>query len=199
MRVLATLVITLLSLSALTLASDWDIPDLKKTVLRLERTASDGAVGICSAVVYAPGKALTAAHCVDHSNADFTLAGRHATVIEQNRGLDIATMKFKPKDEVPIVLATSVPKAGREVAMIGFAFGKPDLHAQFGRVANSRDQDGYTVLNMDTIFGDSGGAVIDRKGQLVGIVSAIYANGPAHLGLAVPIDTVRDFIEEDKK
>jgi S1-C subfamily serine protease len=51
-------------------------------------------------------------------------------------------------------------------------------------------------VNADLIFGDSGGAVINYQGQLVDMSSAIYDQGPAHMGVAVPVETLRSFMKQ---
>jgi S1-C subfamily serine protease len=52
------------------------------------------------------------------------------------------------------------------------------------------------IVSADVIFGNSGGAAIDSSGCLIGMVSAIRAQGPAHLGMMVPVSAIRDFVEQ---
>jgi S1-C subfamily serine protease len=156
----------------------------------------DGDRGTCSSVIFAEGFALTAAHCVQGDGLDVTIDGRYATVHRSNRLLDLAVVKFAPRASDVIVPMGATPDRGREVAIIGFAFAKRDPTATFGRVAVPRDEEGFLVLNADVIFGQSGCPVINRQGRLVGITSAIQANGPAHLGLAIPVTTVAEFVAD---
>ena len=151
----------------------------------------------CSAVVLSDGYALTAAHCVDEPGAEFTIAGRTAEAVKKNRILDIAVVRFLAKDAVPMPLAPSTPSVGAEVAIAGFAAGMPDLYLQFGHVARPRDPDGQLVLNVEAFHGDSGGAVLDKRGRLVGIISARYDDGGgATFTYAIPVDQIRDFAAE---
>lgn len=190
------LVMLSIGLAATVRADDWALPKIDQQVLRLEVATQGGDRSTCSAVIVASGYALTAAHCVDASGVDLTLAGRYATVHRSNRLLDLAVVKFVPRTSDVIVPLGALPDRGREVAIVGFAFSKRDPTATFGRVAVSKDEEGFLVLNADVIFGQSGCPVINRQGQLVGITSAIQSEGPAHLGLAVPVTTVKEFISD---
>lgn len=176
-------------------ADDWSLPNISKQVLRLESATEGGGKGTCSSVIFAPGYALTAGHCVG-KDVDVTIDGRYAVVYRSNRLLDLAVIKFTPHASDMIVPLGKTPERGREVAIVGYAFAKRDPTATFGRVAVPVDEDGYLVLNADVLQGQSGCPVIDRKGHLIGITSAIQFNGPAHLGLAVTIDTVTDFVSD---
>lgn len=181
----------------LLLALGWPdvLPTVEPAVQRLTMANKDNEGGTCSAVIFKAGYALTAAHCVD-GDYDFVIGGRAASVERSNRILDLAVVKFLSRTtDGSVVLALKTPSKGTEIAALGFAFGKKDLHSQFGYIANEKDEDGYVVLNMDIIFGDSGGIIFDKKGRLIGITSAIQNQGPAHLGLAIPVETVREFIE----
>jgi S1-C subfamily serine protease len=167
------------------------------SVLRLDVADADGGEGTCSVAVIAPGVAVTAAHCVDGTDLDFTVDGRSATVAVKNRILDLAVVKFPARStDTPVQFAPSSPKVGAEVVAKGFAFAKKDVHAQYGRVACQKDEDGYLVSDLTLIFGDSGGPLFDAKGRLVGVNVAIQFQGPARLALAVPVETVLEFVRE---
>jgi S1-C subfamily serine protease len=178
-------------------ASAQESEPVMASVLRLEVADADHDRGVCSSVVIAPGVAVTAAHCVDGENLDFTVDGRAATVAVKNRILDLAVVRFPSRTtDKAVPFAPATPKVGAAVVAKGFAFAKKDVHSQFGRVACQKDEDGYLVSDMNLIFGDSGGPLLDAKGRLVGINVAIYSQGPAHLALAVPVETVLEFVRE---
>jgi S1-C subfamily serine protease len=193
-------------------AADWPtlVPGFTSQVPRVQmQRGPDDGKGTCSAVVFevdADGvaHALTAAHCVTHDPTeqfDLTLNGRNARVAQVNRISDLAIVQFRSsKDTKAITLATTSPPAGSEVAVAGFAFGVDDIVVQFGRVAQSHNRETKTIwINGDIIFGDSGGAIIDEQGRLVGLTSSVYASGPAHIGAAVRIETVLDFLDDYKQ
>jgi S1-C subfamily serine protease len=179
-------------------AADWVpiVKDLARKVPRIE-ILRDGKEdpGTCSAVVInaIDGFALSAAHCFDRSSQEsVTLNGRHAEVARMNTLLDLAVLRFEPHGEHTMCLGTE-PLLGSETLIVGFAFGSKGLHVQAGNVSNVLDED-RLIVAADVIFGDSGGAAIDSSGCLIGMVSAIRSAGPAHLGLMVPVSTIRDFV-----
>ena len=176
----------------------------EQSVPRVEIQVGDSK-GVCSSVVFdidseGVASALTAAHCVNHAptvHMDLTVNGRNASVVSFNNLLDLAIIQFKPKHEVAIQLARVSPRAGTEVAVVGFAFGVEDMVAQFGRVAQTLNKETKTLwLNADLIFGDSGGALININGELVGINTRIYGQSVAHLGGAVPVEAVQDYVDD---
>lgn len=180
------------------------VPQVNKSVPRVEIQKS-GTAGVCSAVVFLVdgdgfAHALTAGHCVQKSSEteriDLTVNGRTAVVTASNSILDLAVLKFRRRDETPILLAASVPKAGTQVAVVGYAFGVEELVTQFGYIAQSYNRESKTTwINADLIFGDSGGPALDHEGKLVGINSRIYYQGPAHIAAVVTVDALRDYLD----
>lgn len=168
-----------------------------------------GDTGVCSSVVFEIDKdgfahALTAAHCVDrqpNERIDVTVNGRNAVAIHSNSILDLAILRFRARGETPIAMATVSPKAGAQVAVIGYAFGVEELVHQFGYIAQQFNRESKSMwINIDLIFGDSGGPLVDMQGRLIGINSRIYSGGltgqMAHIGAAVPIEALLDFIDD---
>ncbi len=183
------------------------ITQTSSAVPRLEMQIGDKA-GVCSGIVFevdADGNAaaLTAAHCVDHDatqHFDLTANGRHAEVVTYNRLLDLAIIHFRARKEQPVAIATTTPEDGSEVMVIGYAFGVEDLVKQFGHVAQGYNRETKSIwIDAMTIFGDSGGAVVDADGKLIAVTSRIYSGGltgqAAHIAAAVPVDAIHDFID----
>lgn len=184
------------------ITTDWAaiVKPATKQVPRLE-ILKDGSdtPGICSGVVInkAAGYVLTAAHCVqgDAKHLSVTVNGRHAEIARANRLLDLAIVRTILKDEQEMALALASPDIGAEVAVLGYAFGVEKMAVQFGRVSQFNGETKTLWLNLDLIFGDSGGPAIDAHGHLIGINSRIYYSGPAHMAAVVPVEQVRDFVE----
>lgn len=186
--------------------SDWAarVPSVAPSVPRVE-IAKAGQTGVCSAVVFLIdpdgfAHALTAGHCVQKASEseriDLTVNGRTAAVTHSNGILDLAVLKYRAKDDTPIVLAPDMPAAGSHVAIVGYAFGVEELVVQFGYVAQTYNRESKTTwINADIIFGDSGGAAVDAQGRLVGINSRIYYQGPAHIAAVVTVDALRDYLD----
>jgi S1-C subfamily serine protease len=182
-------------------ATDWVsvVRDIESRVPRVQIAWADGSSGSCSAVFInaTTGYLVSAAHCFDGPvEPHITVASRDAAIVRSNRILDLALLRVTPrKGDVTVPLAAETPQRGTEVAVAGYAFGFAQLSTQYGRLALPyRLEDGTQLVNVDLIAGDSGGAVIDSSGALVGIVSAVIAHGPMHLGVVVPVERLRDYV-----
>lgn len=183
-------------------ATDWVpvVKEIERKVPRVQIAKADGNQGTCSAVFLnaSTGFLVTAAHCVDTDPLPhITVAGRDAAVVRVNRVLDLAVLRVDTKKtDVTCLLAKETPPRGTEVAVAGYAFGLQQLSMQFGRMSLPfLNEDGVQLVNIDMVAGDSGGAVLDATGSLVGLVSGVRAYGPMHLGVAIPVETIRDYAE----
>ena len=185
--------------------ADWVtlIPIVESSIVKLE-AAKGESKGLCTAVIFEIDKddyaaALTAAHCVAHQpteKLDLTVSGRNAVVVDSNSLLDLAIVRYHArKHEKAIPLADALPYKGSEVMVVGYPFGVEEIAEQFGHVAQHNKETKTTWLNVDLIFGNSGGAAVDGTGKLVGINSAIISQGPAHLGAVVTIEHVQDYVD----
>ena len=185
-------------LLAFLLLTDWTatVKPAKASVVRLEMQRGEGR-GLCSAVVInaEAGYAVTMAHCTgtDPKTLSLTASGRHAELIRWNEILDLAVIKFDVKGETQIALAKATPEEGKEIAIIGFAYGSRQLHTQYGHVSLPLDDESQRLmLDATVIFGDSGGMAINQSGELVGMTSAIKTAGGS-LAVMLPVESVRDF------
>ena len=179
--------------------TDWSgtLKPLLSAVPRLEMQDSEGGGGLCSGVVINKdaGFVLTAAHCVD-GEPDLTINGRHGMVGRVNRILDLAVVRFNVKDEAEIEIADASPETGAEIAVVGYPFGIEKVAAQFGRVTQPFNQETKTIwVDAPIIPGNSGGAILDSNGRLVGITSRVYYSGPSVIGAAIPVEVINDFVE----
>jgi S1-C subfamily serine protease len=173
-----------------------------KQVVRLEISIDGAEPGRCSGVVVDrdAGHVVTAAHCVDRKPTEsiaITANGRHAEVVKINSLLDLAVLRTKLKDDAAITLAAVTPPPGTPIAIIGFAYGDPDVMAQFGYVSQTKNNlTKLVLLNADVIGGDSGGAAIDAQGRLVAINSQVYPWYSSGLAGSVSIEQIREFAED---
>lgn len=187
------------------LAADWValIPQVDQSIAKVEIDKA-GRKGICTAVPFnreADGMmaAFTAAHCVDHQPSeriDLTVSDRTAYVVDYNKIIDIAIVRYRPRSgEVPIPIAKELPKPGEEVMIVGYPFGVERVGRQFGHVSQHNKETKTTWLDVNLIFGDSGGAAVNAAGELVGVNSAIVSEGPAHVGMVVTVEQLQDYVD----
>lgn len=134
-----------------------------------------------------------------------------ADLIDEAPELDFAILKIAGKGEVfapaPIGSSSSM-SVGDEVLAIGSPFGLPQT-TTFGIVSNTRrtmtvgNQTFTDFIQTDapTNPGSSGGALVNVKGEVIGINTAIYSPTRAFsgIGFARPIDSAKaafsDFME----
>jgi S1-C subfamily serine protease len=199
MRVLLSAVgLIVLTLGTAHARTDWTViaKSLAKQVPRLEIEDASGK-GVCAGVVVnaKAGFALTCAHCTgtDDAKVSITLNGRHAKLARANTLLDLAVVRFNHKDEQEMPLAEETGPIGTEIAIAGFMLAAEDLHVQFGRIASRKGKEGGIVVDGVVLPGDSGGALVNAAGQLVGINNRYY--GGTAVGIAIPVEKIRDFVE----
>ncbi|HEU0316621.1 MAG TPA: trypsin-like peptidase domain-containing protein, partial [Solirubrobacteraceae bacterium] len=170
---------------------------------RRTRTGGEAPAGAGSAVVLTPdGFLLTCAHVVSGPNA------RGQASFVDGRELDFAVVGVDPLSDLAVVRADGrdlVPAALGEaerlrVGQLVVAIGNPHGYAgsvtagvvsALGRSLPARS--GGTVRTIDDVIqtdaalnpGNSGGALADSRGRVVGINTALAGIG---LGLAVPIN-----------
>jgi len=185
-------------------------PD-EQTIPRQERSLGSGVI------VSPEGYILTANHVIEGADPDgvkVSLAdGREfsARVVGTDPQTDIAVLKVDAKDlPKPITIADSDKiEVGDVVMAIGNPFGvgqtvTAGIVSATGRtslgILNQRNLAGYeNFIQTDAPInqGNSGGALIDAEGRLIGIATAIMSPSRANagIGFAVPANMARFVME----
>lgn len=88
-------------------------------------------------------------------------------------------LEVSPRDEIDF---------GENIAYMGFPMGVAAMYS--GHFTGVRD-DGYQVGSISGFFGASGSAVVDSKGQVIGVFSAISSRFP-QLSIFTPLESVQD-------
>ena len=129
-----------------------------------------------------------------------------AAIVGTDIQTDIAVLKVDYSEDLPCVTLGSSDslQTGELVVAIGNALGTLDDTVTVGVVsALDREikKDGYTidVIQTDAAInnGNSGGPLINSFGEVIGITNAKMVTSTSEgLGFAIPIDTVKDIIED---
>ncbi len=177
---------------------------LAPAVVQIETTK-----GLGSGFIYdESGLIMTASHVTDGAGtvdvrmADGTrLTG---TVVGEDPSTDVAVVKIEPPKDMPVAtLATGVTvKVGQTAIAIGSPFGL-DQSVTAGivsAVGRSAETPGGVIPAIQTDApinsGNSGGALADRTGRIIGINDSIAtggsnATGNLGIGFAIPIDIAK--------
>jgi S1-C subfamily serine protease len=181
-----------------------------------------GQAGLGSGfVVSADGEIATNAHVVTSGEGPNIRRARHvyvqfddhnqvpATIVGADPNADVALLRVDPAGLTlrPLPLGSSGNLVvGAPVAAIGSPFGEPES-LSVGVVSGlDRTIDSLTnfqisgAIQTDAAInrGNSGGPLVDARGQVIGINSQIQSTsgGGEGVGFAVPIDTVKRSLDE---
>ena len=173
---------------------------------RAQRSLGSGVI------VDASGLVITNNHVIENMNeVKVALADKRefeASIVLRDHRTDLAMLKIKsPSDIAPMPLGDSDHlEVGDFVMAIGNPFGVGQTVTQGIISALARTQVGSSdyqfFIQTDAAInpGNSGGALVDLKGHLVGINTAIYSqSGGSHgIGFAIPASMVRAVVETAK-
>ena len=181
------------------------IRQARKGVVRINvQACGDGGNG--SGFVIGPGLVATAAHVVrGASRIQLEPEGGAAvtaTVIGSSDGEDLALLRADgPVDAQTLLFAGTDPDIGEEVIALGYPLGLPFTATQGAITGEGReltvDGTDYTGLfQTDAAVnpGNSGGAIIDAQGRVVGVVVA-GGDGTEGIGFGVPGTRAQQVLE----
>lgn len=123
----------------------------------------------------------------------------NARVANKAPAFDIAVLKVaQPAASQPVIPMASAYslKPGQEIIVIGSALGTLQNSVSRGIVSGLRSSGGATLVQTDAAVnpGNSGGPMLDRNGNVVGITTMGY-KGAEGLNFGVAIDHARDLVE----
>jgi serine protease Do len=178
-----------------------------QTITRKEQSLGSGVI------VSADGYVLTANHVVEGADPDgvkvaLAASGKEFTakIVGTDPPTDIAVLKIDATGLSSLALANSDQlEVGDVVLAIGNPFGVGQtvtmgIVSGVGRTSLGIIPEGYeNFIQTDAAInqGNSGGALVDAEGRLVGINTAIFSRtgGNIGVGFAVPINLARSVME----
>lgn len=176
------------------------------TPRRTEPSASLGAGFIISA----DGLIITNAHVIANANSiHIKVAGNNkdyvAKIIGQDKSSDIALIKITTKYKLPYASlgSSQALQVGQWVAAFGNPYGYSHTMTKGIISAKGREIDElnrFPFLQTDASInkGNSGGPLVNMRGQVIGVNSAIDARAQG-IGFAIPIDNVKSILKELKQ
>lgn len=175
------------------------LPQAAMSLLRVY-AASGAATSAASAIVVAPGRAVTSCHVLGKAKqAAVSRSGEgvSAELLAADRRHDLCLLGNDALRAAParIAPATSV-SVGDAVFAVGYTAGR--FAFSEGRIEALYTMDGSHVIRTSAGFaaGASGGGLFDGEGRLVGLLT-FYRHGPAgSTYFAVPADWIGDLLSK---
>ena len=177
-----------------------------------DRTMKEQSLG-SGVIISTDGYILTANHVVEGADPDgvkvaYASGGKQYTakIVGTDPPTDVAVLKIDATDASAVAIADSDKlEVGDVVLAIGNPFGigqtvTMGIVSALGRTSLGIIPEGYeNFIQTDAAInqGNSGGALIDAEGRLVGINTAIFSpsGGNAGVGFAVPANLARSVME----
>lgn len=161
-----------------------------------------------SGVIVSPqGYVLTNNHVIAHA-ADIQVLlydGRiaKASLVGADEESDLAVLKIDASNPPVIPIATGTLRPGDVVLAIGNPLGLNQtvtmgIVSAIGRQLNSSSAEDFIQTDAAINLGNSGGALVNAEGQLVGINTLLIgkAAGAEGIGFAIPITTAKKVLDQ---
>ena len=169
-------------------------------------------IGTGSGVIISPdGYIVTNNHVIDNANElEITLNNNKiykATLVGADSETDIALLKIETDNDLPYLPFgdSDSMKLGEWVLAVGNPFNLTStvtagIVSAKARDLNSRDQNHQSFIQTDAAVnpGNSGGALVNTAGQLIGINTAITSQTGSYVGysFAVPSNIAKKVVED---
>ena len=171
------------------------------TYARREQTLGSGVI------VSAQGYVLTNYHVISHATDIQVLLydGRvaRAAVVGSDEETDLAVLKIDAGNLPVIQLADAKPRPGDVVLAIGNPLGLNQtvtmgIVSAMGRQLNASSAEDFIQTDAAINLGNSGGALVNAEGRLVGINTALIgkAANAEGIGFAIPAGTAKRVLDQ---
>jgi S1-C subfamily serine protease len=206
-------------LQAIASKVDPAIVDINTVVKTAQGTGQAAGTGM---ILTSSGEILTNNHVVEGATSvNVTIAGRSgtytATVVGVDPTADVALIQVQGVSGLPTVTLadSSTLKVGDPVVALGNALGQGGTPSETAgnvtalnqsitasaSLGSSEQLSGMIQMNAQISPGDSGGAVVNSAGQVVGMITAGASQGysstaPTTVGFAVPASAARSVVDQ---
>jgi len=126
-----------------------------------------------------------------------------ASVVGADPDTDLAVLKVHASDLPVIHIASKPPRVGDVVLAIGNPFGigqtvTMGIISATRRQLNNFSPEDFIQTDAAINFGNSGGALVNASGDLVGINTALLgrASGAEGIGFAIPVSTAKNVLDQ---
>lgn len=139
---------------------------------------------------------LTAAHCEPQGeNPKFLVDGTNAYKIYVDYRKDLLVLRANSIDKPALRLAVANPQWGEEVATLGFGWALEFPMFRVSHISNPRFEieslsGPFVVVDTSYVGGQSGGPVVNTRGEVVSIVQRGDNDGT--FGFGVGAETIKD-------
>jgi serine protease Do len=158
---------------------------------------------------------ITNRHVVEDEDASYTVifsdgTKKEATVLSKDTVLDIAFVKLEGNGYKALNLGSSESlKVGQSVIAIGNALGEFSNTVSTGIISGlqrnivATDSRGLSAEELNGVIqtdasinqGNSGGPLLDIKGNVIGVNVAVAGGTAENIGFAIPVDLVKDLVQ----
>jgi S1-C subfamily serine protease len=141
---------------------------------------------------------------------DFDQTGQSSYLMEivaHDKKADLAVLRFK-QDTIPFTLFSPILpdgielKRGQPTITVGNPAGleasvvRGEIMSLTRKLEIGGQERPYIQYSGGTFGGNSGGALYNADGQLIGIPAAGFRDGPTYIGFAIPAQVLRDFLKD---
>lgn len=154
----------------------------------------DTMTGICSGTFVGVKTILTATHCLNPGDKSFKFDGEIAGIVKRFDDGNDHTLLLTDMTATYFAVFGSPPKQGDDIFYWGNPRSLPGDILRRGYIAGY-DRDA-TVYDVHGLFGDSGAAIFDKNGKIIGVISYITQDETFSMMGSYPLAFTREQVIE---